>query len=112
MTTIPLIRLGNMGGPMAPNLVKAGHAVLGFDPLPPPPETAPAPRGRVAGLGAEAVREAEIVVTMLPAGKHVLSVWEDILPAAKPGALVIDSSTIDVESARKAHAMAAERGCL
>jgi 3-hydroxyisobutyrate dehydrogenase len=49
---------------------------------------------------------------MLPAGRHVLSVWEDILPAARPGALVIDSSTIDVESARKAHGMASERGLL
>ena len=66
---------------------------------------------RIAGSGAEAVREADAVVTMLPAGKHVLSVWQDLLPAAKPGTLIIDSSTIDVESARKAHAMAKERGC-
>jgi 3-hydroxyisobutyrate dehydrogenase len=58
------------------------------------------------------VADAEVVVTMLPAGKHVLSVWADILPHAKPGALVIDSSTIDVESARKAHGLAAERGLL
>src|SRR3954451_15165584 len=112
MTTIAFIGLGNMGGPMAANLVKAGHAVLGFDLVPPSREAAAADGVRIAGSGADAVREAEIVVTMLPAGKDVLSVWEDILPAAKTGALVIDSSTIDVESARKAHAMATERGCL
>src|SRR3954451_9621186 len=112
MTTIAFIGLGNMGGPMAANLVKAGHAVLGFDLVPPSREAAAADGVRIAGSGADAVREAEIVVTMLPAGKDVLSVWEDILPAARPGMLVIDSSTIDVESARKAHGMAAERGCL
>jgi 3-hydroxyisobutyrate dehydrogenase len=112
MTTIAFIGLGNMGGPMAANLVKAGHAVLGFDLVPPSREAAAADGVRIAGSGADAVHEAEIVVTMLPAGKHVLSVWEEILPAARPGTLVIDSSTIDVESARKAHAMAGERGCL
>jgi 3-hydroxyisobutyrate dehydrogenase len=112
MTTIAFVGLGNMGGPMAANLVRAGHVVLGFDLAPASRDAAKADGVRIAGSGAEAVREAEIVVTMLPAGKHVLAVWEDILPAAKPGALVIDSSTIDVESARKAHAMAAERGCL
>jgi len=112
MTTIAFVGLGNMGGPMAANLVRAGHVVLGFDLAPASREAAKADGVRIAGSGAEAVREAEIVVTMLPAGKHVLAVWEDILPAAKPGALVIDSSTIDVESARKAHGMATERGCL
>ncbi len=66
----------------------------------------------IAGSARQAVDDAEVVVTMLPAGKHVLSVWDDILPNVKPGALLIDSSTIDVASARKAHALAAERGCL
>src|SRR3954462_10841353 len=112
MTTIAFVGLGNMGGPMAANLVRAGHVVLGFDLAPASRDAAKADGVRIAGSGAEAVREAEVVVTMLPAGKHVLSVWEEILPAAKPGALVIDSSTIDVESARKAHGMATERGCL
>ena len=56
------------------------------------------------------MKDAEVVVTMLPAGQHVLAVWSDILAAADPGTLVIDCSTIDVESARKAHALAAERG--
>jgi len=57
-----------------------------------------------------AVKDADVVITMLPAGKHVLSVYEDIAPKAKPGALFIDSSTIDVESARKAHAVAKKHG--
>lgn len=112
MTTIAFIGLGNMGGPMAGNLVKAGHEVRAFD-LSQASKDAAAELGvGIAGSAVEAVREAEIVVTMLPAGKHVLTVWGDILPYAKKGALLIDSSTIDVESARKAHALAAERGCL
>ena len=112
MTTIAFVGLGNMGGPMAGNLVKAGHAVVGFDLVPASREAAAADGARIAGSAAEAVREVDVVVTMLPAGRHVLSVWQEILPAAKPGALLIDSSTIDVESARRAHAMARERGCL
>jgi len=112
MTTIAFIGLGNMGGPMAGNLVKAGHAVKAFDLSQASRDAAAELSVGIAGSAVEAVAEAEIVVTMLPAGKHVLSVWADILPYVKPGALLIDSSTIDVESARKAHALAAERGCL
>jgi 3-hydroxyisobutyrate dehydrogenase len=112
MTTIAFIGLGNMGGPMAANLVKAEHRVVGFDLVPASCEEARANGVTVAASAPEAVAGAEIVVTMLPAGRHVLSVWGEILAAVKPGSLVIDSSTIDVESARKAHAMAAERGCL
>ena len=111
MTTIAFIGLGNMGNPMAANLVKAGHTVLGFDLVSASCETARAAGVRIAGSGAEAVREADVVVTMLPAGKHVLAVWAEVLPATKPGALMIDSSTIDVESARKVHGMAKERSC-
>jgi 3-hydroxyisobutyrate dehydrogenase len=55
------------------------------------------------------VKSADVVVTMLPAGKHVLSVWAEIVPVARDGALLIDSSTIDVDSARKAHALAVGR---
>jgi 3-hydroxyisobutyrate dehydrogenase len=112
MTTIAFVGLGNMGGPMAANLVKADHRVTGFDLIPASLEQARSEGIAIAGSAREAVAEAEVIVTMLPAGKHVLSVWADILPAAKPGALVIDSSTIDVESARKAHGIAAERGLL
>ena len=112
MTNIAFIGLGNMGGPMAGNLVKAGHSVKAFDLVQASKDAAAEMGVGIAGSAKEAVAEAEIVVTMLPAGKHVLAVWADILPAVKPGTLLIDSSTIDVESARKAHALAAERGCL
>ena len=110
MTQIAFLGLGNMGGPMAANLVKAEHQVTGFDLSPASLDQARADGITIAKSGRDAVADADVIVTMLPAGKHVLSVWADILPAAKPGTLVIDSSTIDVESARKAHAMAAERG--
>ncbi|MEN5083200.1 3-hydroxyisobutyrate dehydrogenase [Bosea sp. TWI1241] len=112
MSTIAFIGLGNMGGPMAGNLVKAGHAVTAFDLAPASREAAAALGVGIAASAREAVAQAEIVVTMLPAGRHVLSVWADILPAVTPGTLLIDSSTVDVESARKAHALAAEHGCL
>ena len=111
MTTIAFIGLGNMGGPMAANLVTAGHRVIGFDLSPELREAARARGAEAAGSAREAVAEAEIVITMLPAGKHVLSVWGDIVASLKPGTLVIDSSTIDVESAKRAHALANERGC-
>ncbi|MEZ0172403.1 3-hydroxyisobutyrate dehydrogenase [Microvirga sp. TS319] len=109
MTSIAVIGLGNMGGPMAANLVKAGHAVTGFDLSPASCDQARSDGVRIAGSTADAVRDMEIVVTMLPAGKHVLSVWADILPAVQDGALLIDCSTIDVDSARQAHAMAREQ---
>jgi 3-hydroxyisobutyrate dehydrogenase len=111
MTGIAFIGLGNMGGPMAANLVKAGHDVRAFDLQHASMEVAAEMGVGIAGSAREAVADAEIVVTMLPAGKHVLSVWTDILPAVAPGTLLIDSSTIDVESARKAHALAAGHGC-
>ncbi|MFL5326408.1 MAG: 3-hydroxyisobutyrate dehydrogenase [Microvirga sp.] len=111
MTTIAFIGLGHMGGPMAANLVKAGHSVTGFDLAAACCEAARDTGVAIAGSLREAVADAAAVVTMLPAGKHVLSVWSDILPAMKAGTLAIDCSTIDVESARKAHAIAQERGC-
>ncbi|HEV2565221.1 MAG TPA: 3-hydroxyisobutyrate dehydrogenase [Microvirga sp.] len=110
MTNIAFIGLGNMGGPMAANLVKAGHAVTGFDLSPASCDQSRSDGVSIAGSTVDAVRDAEVVVTMLPAGKHVLSVWTDILPSVKDGTLLIDCSTIDVESARKAHAMAREQG--
>ncbi|KLK94995.1 3-hydroxyisobutyrate dehydrogenase [Microvirga vignae] len=109
MTNIAFIGLGNMGGPMAANLVKAGHAVTGFDLSPASCDQARSDGVSIAGSAPDAVRDAEVVITMLPAGKHVLSVWTDILPSIKEGALVVDCSTIDVESARKAHVMAREQ---
>ena len=112
MTSIAFIGLGNMGGPMAANLVKAGHGVVGFDLAPASIEQAKADGVSTADSAIAAVSDADIVITMLPAGKHVLSVWSEILDSVKPGALVIDCSTIDVESARKAHAMAEAKGLL
>jgi 3-hydroxyisobutyrate dehydrogenase len=112
MTTIAFIGLGNMGGPMAGNLVKAGHTVSAFDLVQASKDAAAELGVGIADSAKAAVADAAIVITMLPAGKHVLSVWADILPSVKPGALLIDSSTIDVESARKAHALAEARGCL
>ena len=110
--SIAFIGLGNMGGPMAANLVKAGYRVTGYDLSPQSCETATANGISVVPSAVETVTDADIVVTMLPAGKHVLSVWKDLTTAVKPGTLLIDCSTIDVESARKAHLMASEAGCL
>jgi 3-hydroxyisobutyrate dehydrogenase len=112
MTSIAFIGLGNMGGPMAANLVKAGHAVTGFDLVPAAIEAAKAEGVAIAASAAAAANGADVIITMLPAGKHVLAVWGELLAVANPGALLIDCSTIDVESARKAHAMADAKGCL
>ena len=112
MTTIAFIGLGNMGNPMAANLVKAGFSVHGFDLMPENLKAATANGVTVMANAAAAVKDADVVVTMLPAGKHVVSVYEDIAPKAKKGALFIDSSTIDVDSARRAHAIAARNGLL
>lgn len=108
MASIAFIGLGNMGGPMAANLVKAGHRVSGFDLVQASKDAAKADGVSIAGSAAEAVKGAEIVITMLPAGKHVVSVWTEIAPVAAKGAVMIDCSTIDVESARAAHALAAK----
>ena len=108
MTKIAFIGLGNMGAPMADNLMKAGHEITVFDLVPFLREAAAAKGMAVAASAAEAVKGAQSIITMLPAGRHVLDVWRVALPAIEKGALIIDSSTIDVESARKAHAMAKE----
>ncbi len=112
MATIGFIGLGNMGTPMAGSLVKNGHSVKGFD-LSTENIAAAVNRGIVAAKStADAVANVDVVVTMLPAGKHVLAVYAEALKAAKPGTLFIESSTIDVTSARAAHTMAAEHKML
>jgi 3-hydroxyisobutyrate dehydrogenase len=112
MSKIAFLGLGNMGAPMAANLVKAGHAVQGFD-LVEAAKTAAASSGvSIAPSAREAVAAADTVVTMLPAGKHVLASWSDFLPATPKGALVIDCSTIDVDSAKRAHEAGAAAGAL
>lgn len=108
---IGFIGLGNMGLPMATNLVKAGHKVQGFDVVP-AANTAAAQAGiTVAASAVEAVKGASIIITMLPNGRLVLELYESgILQAAPAGALFIDSSTIDIDSARKANALAHAAG--
>src|SRR5215831_1922619 len=110
MPTIGFIGLGNMGAPMAANLVKAGNAVTGFDVVA-AARVACAQSGlEIAGSAKAAGETADVVITMLPAGEHVRAVWAEVLASAKRDALFIDCSTIDVTSARAAHALAAERG--
>ena len=112
MTSVAFIGLGNMGLPMALNLVRAGHGVTGFDLSPAAREAATAAGLALAGSALDCVRQAQVVVTMLPAGKHVRAVWEEIAGAVPEGALLIDSSTIDVESARAVHELAGAQGLL
>src|SRR5271163_5233784 len=110
MATIGFIGLGNMGGPMAANLVKSSGHVLGYDLVPGSRETSARDGVQIVANARACVENADIVITMLPAGEHVLSVWNDIVPLARQGTLLIDCSTIDVASARKAHALAASYG--
>jgi 3-hydroxyisobutyrate dehydrogenase len=105
--TIAFIGLGNMGLPMASNLVQAGHKVMGFDVVPAANTAASQAGIIIASSAAEAVKTAEIVISMLPNGRLVLELYgSGILQAAPPGSLFIDSSTIDVASARAAHELA------
>jgi len=110
MAGIAFIGLGNMGGPMAANLVKAGHKVTAFDLVAASRDQAKADGAATAESSVAAVKGADVVVTMLPAGKHVISVWNEVVPAMAKGALIIDCSTIDVGSAKQAHALAAKHG--
>ncbi len=114
MATVALIGLGNMGAPMAGNLVKKGHQVLGFDLLKANLDAAVA-RGVIAvASAAAAAKSADVIITMLPAGRHVVDVYENsgVLEAASKGAVFVDCSTIDVASARKAHELATAKGML
>jgi 3-hydroxyisobutyrate dehydrogenase len=110
MARIGFIGLGNMGLPMAANLARAGHAVTGFDTVEAAQEKAREAGIAIAFSAADAARDAQFVVTMLPNGAITLAVLGEIIGAARPGTLVIDSSTIDVASARKAHELAAGAG--
>ena len=113
MATIGFIGLGNMGAPMAGNLVKKGHEVRGFDLVAGNLEKAAARGVQKVASAADAARSVDAVVTMLPAGKDTLAVWGGgLLEAAAAGTLVIDSSTIDVASARAAHKLAGAAGVL
>jgi 3-hydroxyisobutyrate dehydrogenase len=110
MTVVAFIGLGNMGAPMAANLKKANLDVRGFDVVPALRDQAATQGVAIAASAREAAAAADVIVTMLPAAKHVLSVYDDVVGFAKRGALCIDSSTIDVASARTAHEIAKTGG--
>ncbi len=110
MTKVAFLGLGHMGGPMAANLVRAGYQVLAYDPVPAAQEQARADGAEVFDTAAAAVTEAEIVITMLPNGRVVLDVYDNVLPSAKPGTLFIDCSTIDVADAKRAAEVAVAAG--
>ncbi len=111
MKQIAFIGLGNMGGPMAGNLAKAGYGVMGFDLSRASLDAAVKAGVTAAGSLRDAVKDAEAVVTMLPKGEHVIAVWRELCGLVPAGTLLIDCSTVDVESARSAHALAEAAGC-
>jgi 3-hydroxyisobutyrate dehydrogenase len=113
MATIGFIGLGNMGGPMAQNLVTKGHEVKVFDLSDEAVKTLVDAGAARADSAGEAARDVQVVVSMLPAGKHVKAVYMGeggVLENAAPGTLLIDSSTIDVDSAREVAAAAEAKG--
>ncbi|OCW58202.1 3-hydroxyisobutyrate dehydrogenase [Hoeflea olei] len=104
---IGFIGLGNMGAPMAANLVKAGHDVTAYDVADIRVEGTSA-----AGSAADAAAGRDAVITMLPNGEILRAVYAEIVPVGAPGSVFIDCSTVDVDSARAAHAMAGKQGLL
>jgi len=102
---IGFIGLGNMGGPMAANLAKAGHSVTGFDMAEVSVEGV-----EMAASAAEAAGGAEVVITMLPNGDILRKVAAEVIPAMDAGAVLLDCSTVDVESARDVAAQAQAAG--
>ena len=113
MATIGFIGLGNMGLPMAQNLVKSGHTVCGFDLSEYATERLAVGGGRRGTSVADACSEADAVITMLPAGEQVREVYlggEGVLASVRDGTLLIDCSTIDVETAREVAQAAQESG--
>jgi 3-hydroxyisobutyrate dehydrogenase len=113
MAAIGFIGLGNMGLPMARNLLSAGHELTGFDIVGSELDAAVAAGARAAGSAAGATSGADVVITMLPEGRHVREVYlgeEGIVARADPRTLLIDCSTIDVDSARSVNLAATERG--
>lgn len=108
--TVAFIGLGHMGGYMAANLVAAGYTVHGFDLMPAALDTAASKGVTIAESGVAAAAQADIVLTMLPAGAHVLSAYPALLAAAKPGTLFLDCSTIEVDHALQAAEMAQKAG--
>jgi len=113
MARIAFIGLGNMGGGMAANLAKAGHDVVAFDLSEEALARAEGRGCRRAASAADAVADAEAVITMLPAGKHVRTVYEaEVIGSAPTSAVLIDCSTIDVATAREENEKARAAGYL
>ena len=115
MARVGFVGLGNMGLPMAQNLIKAGHQVEGVDVNPHSVEKLKAAGGAPVDMPAVAAARADAVITMLPAGQHVRDVYlgaNGIIAAANPGTLMIDCSTIDVATARDVAKAGEERGLL
>jgi len=113
METIAFIGLGNMGGPMARNLLKSGRKLRAFDMSAKAMDAARAAGAETAASGADAAKDADIVISMLPAGAHARAVYlgdDGVLARAKAGTLLIDCSTIDIDSARAVHEAAAKSG--
>jgi 3-hydroxyisobutyrate dehydrogenase len=113
MTTIAFIGVGNMGGPMARNLLKAGYTVRAFDVAANLLQAVVDAGATKAANVKNAVANAEVVISMLPAGQHARSVYlekDGVLASAKSGTLLIDSSTIDIDSARAVHSAAEQKG--
>jgi 3-hydroxyisobutyrate dehydrogenase len=111
MNHIAFLGVGNMGAGMAGNLARAQRPVTAYDPSVLALAKAEAAGCTAAGSAAAAVRDAQTIITMLPAGEHVRAVYEtEVIPNARPGALLIDCSTIDVESARYVAGKAAAAG--
>ena len=110
-STVGFVGLGHMGGPMAANLVKAGYRVLGFDLMPAALEQATTDGVTVVESSDAAAGTADVVITMLPSGKHVIDLYQGgLLAAAKPGTLFVDCSTIDVADAKAAADLAQQAG--
>jgi len=115
MARVGFVGLGNMGLPMAQNLIKAGHQVEGVDVNPHSVENLKAAGGAPVDMPAVAAARADAVITMLPAGQHVRDVYlgaNGIIAAANPGTLMIDCSTIDVATARDVAKAGEARGLL
>jgi 3-hydroxyisobutyrate dehydrogenase len=113
MARIGFIGLGNMGLPMAQNLIKAGHSVQGFDVSQAQTLALTASGGQLAANATAAASGVDIVITMLPAGQHVRDVYlaiDGVLASVAAGTLLIDCSTIDVQTAREVAAAAERRG--
>ena len=112
MAKIAFIGLGNMGGPMAANLVKKGHTVSGFDLSEDALNALVSAGGIKAESALSASKDAEVIITMLPSGKHVFDLYSEAFVATlQPGTLLIDSSTIDAVTARSVAQLAQSKGC-